>query len=498
MKDGQKKDKNLINKYIKPQQITKYTKGGKDFIEQSNIQQILEQASPPDTKQLEDILSKSLAVNTLTLEEAAVLLKVTDSQNLMQMQEAAAAVKRKVYDNRIVTFAPLYLGNHCVNDCLYCGFRRSNLKAKRVVLSKEQIVQEVKTLAGKIGHKRLIVVYGEHPLNDIDYIVDSIKTIYSVKEKTRFGTGEIRRVNVNAPPFAIEELRRLKEVGIGTYQVFQETYHRPAYHRVHPETTVKGDYGWRLYTMHRAMEAGIDDVGLGVLFGLYNWQYEVLGLLAHSRELEKKFSIGPHTISFPRLEPAANTPFTKNIPFKVGDSDFMKLITVLRLAVPYTGLIVTAREKAAIRRKSLALGVTQTDASTKIGLGAYSGKRKRQDRQGQQFIIGDTRSLEDVIKEFAELGYITSFCTAGYRCGRTGKCIMDLLRSGQEGRFCKLNAVLTFKEWLEDFASEETKQVGQKLINQEIAQIKEKMPQVFDKFYSYYQRISQGQRDLYF
>jgi 2-iminoacetate synthase len=250
--------------------------------------------------------------------------------------------------------------------------------------------------------------------------------------------------------------------------------------------------------MHRALEAGVDDVGIGALFGLYDWKFEVMGLVSHAHELEQAFGIGPHTISFPRLEPAENTPFTKNSKYMVSDEDFLKLITVIRLAVPYTGMIITARESHDIRKRSLNLGITQTDASTKIGIGAYAETSDNQEGNRQQFYLGDTRSLDEVIREFAEMGYITSFCTAGYRCGRTGKCIMDLLKTGAEGKYCKLNAVLTFREWLDDFASSQTKEAGERVIAREIKEVKKSMPKVYNQFIEYYQRIKNGERDLYF
>ena len=249
--------------------------------------------------------------------------------------------------------------------------------------------------------------------------------------------------------------------------------------------------------MHRAFEAGIDDVGIGVLFGLYDWRFEVMGLIAHSRELESRFGIGPHTISFPRLEPADNAPYTTRSPYFVNDEDFKRLMVVIRLSVPYTGMIITARETAAIRRDAFMFGCTQTDASSCIGVGGYGEKMLEQEGNRQQFFLGDTRSLDEVIKEFAERGYITSFCTAGYRCGRTGKCIMDLLRSGKEGKFCKLNAVLTFREWLDDFATKDTIVFGEHVIQEEIKEIKKNMPQMFPKFMEYYKRIQNGERDLY-
>lgn len=483
---------------IKNEEIGKFITGGKYFINPEEINGHLAAEKIPSRDRVREILQKSLSVETLTMEETACLLNVEDREILEEMKETAAEVKKKVYDNRIVTFAPLYMGNYCVNDCKYCGFRCSNRGVVRKVLSLEEVAKETEVLAGKIGHKRLITVYGEHPANDIDYIIDTIKTVYKVKVKTKYGCGQIRRINVNAPPFAMDDLVKLHEAGIGTYQVFQETYHPSTYSSVHPAGTLKGNYPWRLYVMHRAMEAGIDDVGLGVLFGLYDWKFEVMGLVAHDRELEQCFGIGAHTVSFPRIDPAIETPYSDNPPFRVSDEDFKKLITVIRLAIPHTGMIITARETAAIRNDALSLGITQTDASTRIGIGAYTREKDSDTADKQQFILGDMRSLDQVIREFADRGYITSFCTAGYRCSRTGKCIMELLRSGQEGKFCKLNAVLTFREWLNDFASEQTRAIAEPLINKEISEIREQQPGVYPSFMEYYKRIEKGERDLYF
>jgi len=439
-----------------------------------------------------------LEINTLSFEDTAFLLNISDYGLEEEMQAVAQKVKKKVYDNRIVTFAPLYLSNSCVNNCLYCGFRGSNNDIARKTLSLEEISKEIEVLSGEIGHKRLIVVYGESPQTDSEYIAKTINAIYKVKVKTKNGWGQIRRVNVNASPMSIEDLKIVKDAGIGTYQVFQETYNRQAYSKVHPQGTIKGNYQWRLYAMHRAFEAGVDDVGIGVLFGLNDWKFEVLGLLAHAQELEAKFGIGPHTISFPRLEPATHAPFTQDSGYKVNDRDFKRLITVIRLAVPYTGMIITARENAQMRNETLNLGWTQTDASTRIGVGAYSDSCSGQKPQSQQFVLGDTRTLNELIYHFSKQGSITSFCTAGYRCGRTGANIMKLLRSGQEGKFCKLNAVLTFREWLDDFADEVTKQAGEEIITAEIKEVEAKMPGFFPKMVEYYQRIKEGERDLYF
>ncbi len=483
---------------IREDQITRYMDHGRDFIEEAQIEARLKASvAEPDPRQVRDILAKSLAIKDLSLDEVALLINVHDKALLEEMRATALKVKLKVYDNRIVTFAPFYLGNYCVNRCAYCGFNNDNTSAARKVLNEEEIRREVEVLAGRIGHKRLIVVYGEHPRNDVDYIVASMKTIYDVKVKTRHGTASIRRVNVNAPPFSVEDLKKINDAGLGTYQVFQETYHRDTYARMHPANTIKGNYHWRLYAMHRAMEAGIDDVGIGALFGLYDWRYELMALVAHTQALEKKMGVGAHTISFPRLVPALNSIIGADWPYLVGDEDFRKIMMIIRLAVPYTGMIITAREKAAIRNDALMMGVTQMDASSHIAIGGYADSVTAQHEDKQQFILGDTRTLDELIRDLAGMGYITSFCTAGYRCGRTGRCIMDLLRSGAEGKFCKLNAVLTFQEWIDDFAGEDTRRLAQPLIDREVGEIKARQPQAFDVFMDYHARIKKGQRDLY-
>lgn len=485
---------------IREDEITRYLNKGQSFLDEANLANTLNAQEAPDTAEVEAILQKSLSIETLTLEETATLLNVTDPGLRARMEEVAGQVKRDVYDNRIVTFAPLYLGNQCVNECAYCGFRCSNKRLERSVLSLDQVRRETEVLTGKIGHKRLIVVYGEHPSMDVQYMIDSLRTIGDVKIETRRGSwSQIHRCNVNAPPLQIEELKRLKAVGIGTFQVFQETYHQATYGKLHPSHTLKGHYLWRLYSMHRAMEAGVDDVGIGALFGLYDWRFEVMSLVAHAIELEQRFGVGPHTISFPRMEDVPNTPFVKQTAWKVDDDAFRRLVTVIRLAVPHTGMILTARESAEVRRQVLPLGCTQMDASSRIGLCSYDkADDAGQDKQTQQFILGDTRSLDTVIRELAEAGYITSFCTAGYRCGRTGGRIMEMLKCGKEGNLCKLNAVITYREWLDDFASPETKAVGEKVIAQEIERIRQSRPEVYEFFMTTYQKTQDGARDLFF
>ena len=495
--------KEWVQQVIKPAEIEKYLVNGKDFIDVESIWSNLEKYKNPDKGQVRDILQKSLDIKLLSPEETAVLLNVEDPDLLEEMRATALEVKKRVYDNRIVFFAPLYCSNLCVNSCVYCGFRSDNCAEKRHVLTMDEVRRETEAIIDE-GHKRLIAVYGEHPQSDADYIAESMGQIYATKRVTPTGNGfnNIRRININAAPMSIADLRKLWRAGIGTYQVFQETYHPQRYAELHPANTIKGNYRWRLYAMHRAMDAGIDDVAIGALFGLYDWRFEVMGLIHHAHDLERQFGIGPHTISFPRMQPALGSFVSENSPYLVRDDAFKRLVMILRLAVPYTGLIVTARERAELRREIINYGCTQTDASTKIGIGAYSEKKQQDENADKvQFTLGDERSLDEVVRELANDGYITSFCTAGYRCGRTGDKIMNLLEKGVEGKFCKLNAVLTFREYLNDYASPETREIGEKLIARELQEI-ENMPFFTDKkllptFRSYYDRIARGERDLY-
>lgn len=485
---------------VKQDEIDKYLVNGKDFIDEKTIYEKLSNNRNPDKEYIRDIIEKSLSITRLGPDETAALLNVEDEDLWEELYEAADKVKHKVYDNRIVFFAPLYCSNLCVNSCIYCGFRKENPEEKRRILSMEEIKRETEAVIDE-GHKRMIVVYGEHPLSDADYMADSIKTVYDVRRKAKNGYGNIRRVNVNAAPMSISDLRKLQEVGIGTYQVFQETYNHALYEKLHPAGP-KSNYLWRLYSLHRAFDAGIDDVAIGALFGLYNWRFEVMALMYHTIDLERQFGgIGPHTISFPRMTPAVGSDFSTQSKYLVNDDDFKKLVTVLRLSVPYTGLIVTARERPEVRKEAIKVGCTQMDASTRIDIGGYSERANEQNQDKQQFMLGDTRKLDDVIRELAQKGMITSFCTAGYRCGRTGDKIMCLLRDCTEGKFCKLNAVLTFREYLDDYASEETKLVGEQLISKEIEEIRSmpfyKQHNLIEKFDEYYERISNGERDIY-
>ncbi|HHV16422.1 MAG TPA: [FeFe] hydrogenase H-cluster radical SAM maturase HydG [Gelria sp.] len=481
--------KEWVQNVIKPEEIEKYLDNGKDFIDENYINETLLKKQRPEKSEIREIMAKSLELQRLEPEETAALLNCNDEELWEEMYAAGLEIKIKVYGRRIVTFAPLYVSNRCVNNCVYCGFRSENKNIHRHSLNTEELQEEIKALVSK-GHKRLIMVYGEHPKSDVNYIADTLQTAYS----TKVDNGEIRRVNVNAAPLCVEDLKVLKEVGIGTFQVFQETYHHQTYKNLHSRGPLKRDYLWRLYSLHRCIEAGVDDVGLGALFGLYNWKFEIMGLLLHTIDLENKFGgIGPHTISFPRLQPAVNTPWINNSPYLVDDDTFKKLVTVIRLAVPYTGMIITAREKAEVRDDVLQVGCTQLDADANIGVGSYS--KHALDYNKQQFILGDNRSLDEAIRALAHMGFITSFCTADYRCGRTGACFMDITKKGKIHNLCMPNAILTFKEYLLDYASDETKKVGQPLIEMELESLpNEGIKQTVREMLT---RIEAGERDLF-
>jgi len=477
-----------IDSVIKPEENERYKKRGKDFIDESAIEKALQTNHNPDKSRVREIMAKSLELVRLDPDETAALLNCEDEELWEEMYQIGLKIKHKVYGRRIVTFAPLYISNYCVNSCVYCGFRTENQHTQRHRLTHEELTEEIKALVTK-GHKRLIMVYGEHPNSDVHYIADTLKVAY----ETKVGNGEIRRANINAAPLSIADYTLLRDVGIGTYQVFQETYHHRTYQRLHPRG-LKADYEWRLYSLHRAMEAGVDDVGIGALFGLYDWKFEVMGLLMHTIDLENHFGgVGPHTISFPRLEPAVNTPFIEKTSYKVDDATFKKLVTVIRLSVPYTGMILTAREPAHIRNDVINVGCTQIDAGSNIGIGSYS--KDSLNFEKQQFILGDSRTLEEAIHDLVGMGYITSFCTAGYRCGRTGDYFMDIAKKGKVHNLCMPNAILTFKEYLLDYASEETRRAGEELIQKELMALPgEKLQKTVAEMLS---RIENGERDLY-
>lgn len=454
----------------------------KAIIDEQKIWEILEETKNPTPTIVSDILKKASKKEGLSLEEVGFLLNTDDPKLIERMFQVSSKIKKEIYGERLVFFAPLYLSSFCVNNCEYCGFHRRNPEPRKK-LTLEEVKEQVKILIN-MGHKRLLLEFGEHPImNPIDYVVDVIRTVYNTKS----GRGEIRRVNVNIAATTVENYRKLKECGIGTYQLFQETYHKETYKKMH--CGPKADYERQLFAHDRAMEAGIDDIGLGVLFGLFNYKFDTLALVSHSQYLDRKFGVGPHTISVPRFQPASTVNI--NLPYKVSEEQLLKIISILRMAVPYTGMIITTRERPEIRAKAFEIGISQTSAASRTNPGGY-GKEEAL----QQFSLQDHRNVNKVLQSVLKQELIPSFCTACYRLGRTGETIMKLLKSGKIHNLCRPNAILTFKEYLEDYASPEVKDLGLKIIDKYLKQIPDgnmrKETQLRLK------RIENGERDLYF
>ena len=430
------------------------------FIDEAAIGEALGAASTKDAGRVREILAKAAELKGLDMEDVAVLSSVSDPELLGDLFAAARDVKDAIYGSRLVLFAPLYISNMCNNDCLYCAFRVRNKELKRRALTQAEIRHETELLVDQ-GHKRVLLVAGEsYPKQGFGYVLDSIATIYEVKR----GNGEIRRVNVNVAPLSVPDFKALKGSGIGTFQLFQETYHRATYAEVHVGGKKK-DYDWRVTGMHRAMEAGIDDVGIGVLFGLADWRYEILAMLQHIHELERAYGVGPHTISVPRLEPASGSDMASHPPQPVSDVDFRKIVAILRLAVPYTGMILSTREQANLRQETFALGISQISAGSRTNPGGYE---ENEEFDAAQFQLGDHRSLDEVIRDISELGFVPSFCTACYRLGRTGMDFMDLAKPGDIKHHCDPNALSTFEEYLIDYGTPETREVGEALITRKV------------------------------
>ena len=460
-----------------------------DFIDDARLEELLKRPATEPAR-VDELIAKSLAKQPLAVEETADLLLAAQGEQLEKIFQAARQLKRDVYGNRIVLFAPLYVGNDCVNDCRYCGFQRSNADVVRRTLDQRELRQQVEAMIAK-GHKRTILVFGEHPRYDAQFIAACVRSAYAVK----VGNGEIRRVNINAAPMNVEDYRVIRQARIGTYQIFQETYHHATYRRYHPAGTRKGNYLYRLDGLARAMQAGCDDVGIGALFGLYDWRFEVLGLVSHALHLSARHGCGPHTISFPRLRPACGVQPEGR--YLVSDYDFKRLIAVLRLSVPYTGLICTAREPAALRREVMGFGVSQIDAGSRIELGGYTEVGDAQVMEREQFELGDIRPLDVVARELLEDGYIPSFCTSCYRLGRTGRQFMEFAIPGFIQDFCTPNALSTLLEYLLDYASAQTRAAGERAMAAELAGIEESplKLELLDRL----ERIrGKGERDLYF
>lgn len=474
--------------FYNPQQYVIPDRPKENFIDSDEIWNIIKAHENPTMEQVEAVIARSLQKNRLSLQETAVLVNAHESEMVDRIKAAARELKEMIYGKRIVLFAPLYIGNLCINDCTYCGFRSTNTKQERVTLSRQEITEEVKALEDA-GHKRLILVYGEHPKYDAKFIADSVNTVYDVKYKN----GEIRRVNINAAPLDVEGYKVVKEAGIGTYQIFQETYHRETYAKVH-KGGKKRDYDWRITGLDRAQEAGIDDVGIGALLGLYDWRFEVLGLIRHVNHFEAVYNVGPHTISFPRLQSASGLEIDKR--YYVSDEEFTRLVAILRLAVPYTGLILTAREPSRVRDEVLEYGVSQIDGGTHIEMKGYTRNKEQQVLDHEQFEICDSRTLNEVMEELVDNGYIPSFCTACYRLKRTGEHFMEFSVPGFIKRFCQPNAMLTLAEYLEDYAPVSTKKKGYQLIQENLDGFEDK--EFKKKLEERLERVKQGERDLYF
>jgi len=456
-----------------------------DFINEAKVWETLEQNKNPEPAKIKEVLAKAAEMKGLNLADVAVLTSISDPEMLAELFNMANTVKETIYGKRLVLFAPLYISNLCANECLYCAFRATNKAIDRHALSQEHIAREVEVLINQ-GHKRVLLVAGEsYPKKGFDYVLESIRTIYSVKSEH----GEIRRVNINVAPLTVDEFKLAKAEGIGTYQIFQETYHRETYKKVHVGGK-KRDYNWRVWALHRAMEAGIDDVGIGVLFGLFDYRFEIMAMMQHIFELEDKFGVGPHTISVPRMEPATNSDIASHPPFPVSDIDFRKIVAILRLAVPYTGIIMSTRETAKMRRDTFALGVSQISAGSKTNPGGY----EEDDEISGQFSLGDHRLLDEVIRDVASMGYIPSFCTACYRLGRTGQDFMDLAKPGDIRLHCGPNGLSSFKEYLQNYASPETREIGDQLIRETIAGLTGVAKQRAEKLVK---RVEAGRDDVY-
>jgi len=460
-----------------------------EFIDEKYINSLIKDKSLKDRVLQLSIIEKARLEKGISLNESAALLNITDNDVLEELFSAAKEIKENIYGNRLVMFAPLYLTNACVNNCLYCAFRKDNKELVRRTLTVDEVEMEARQLIMD-GHKRLLLVCGEHPKeSNLEFVGKAIKQIYSINYKGN----NIRRVNVNIAPLSTEDFKRLHSFEIGTYQIFQETYHYETYTKMHPSGPKK-DYAFRLRAPERAFEAGIDDLGIGALFGLTDFRFELLAMLMHAEHMEKTLGVGPHTISIPRLEPANNAPVAGSPPNSVDDLSFKKMIAILRLAVPYTGIILSTREKAELRRDLFNVGVSQISAGSKTSPGSYNEKKETSSEFGQ-FQLGDHRSLDEVVKDVCELGYLPSFCTACYRSGRTGDRFMELAKTGKIGHICTPNALATFKEYLLDFASNGYSEKSENELMKQVNKLPEKDKNATKRMIA---KLENGERDVFF
>lgn len=464
----------------------------KDIVDERRIEQALAAAQRATPAQVRAVIRKALTLKGLTADETAVLLHQDRNPKLLaEILRAAGRVKEAIYGKRIVFFAPLYTSNVCQNNCLYCAYRRDNRKLARKVLTPEEVARQVEVLEDQ-GHKRLLLVAGQMPR--FAHILDALRTIYA----TRKNQGEIRRVNVNIAPPTVAQFRQLKRVGVGTYQCFQETYHRATYNRMHPDGP-KADYAWRLKVMDRAYQAGLEDVSLGVLLGLYDYRFDVTAMIMHGQYLDRRYRIGPHAVSVPRLRVAHGTPLCDDASlngnrYLITDDQLKLTVAAIRLALPYTGLILSTRETPAMRLELCNAGVSQISAGSHVDVGGYAERDRRRSMDGQ-FELADTRPLDKVIRDVLAAGNVPSFCTACYRCGRTGEAIMDLLKPGAIQQFCFPNALLTFQEYLLDYASPATRRTGNAFLARQLKRLPLK---IREKTRQRLEQIRRGRRDLYF
>ncbi|MCF7956011.1 MAG: [FeFe] hydrogenase H-cluster radical SAM maturase HydG [Phycisphaerae bacterium] len=460
-------------------------------IDGNRIDDLLDVGVVYDAGRIDGILAKAKELNRLSLEETAALLSVRDAGLTEKIFEAAAYVKNAIYGRRVVLFAPLYISNRCVNKCQYCAFKADNASLERRSLRSEEVIEQVEWLLSR-GHKRILMVTGEatrvNGMANIDYYLESIKAIYDAQ----VGPHKIKRVNVNCAPLSLDEFKLLKGSGIGTYQIFQESYHDETYKLMHPAGP-KSDPNNRLDAVDRAFKAGIDDIGVGVLYGLADYRFETLAMLMHIEYLENTYGVGPHTISVPRIEPAEGADFTKNVPNAISDKDFTKLVAVLRLAVPYTGIILSTREEALMRDKLVNLGISQISAESRTAPGGYATEDNNQDH-GIQFTLGDQRTLDEIIGSLVKQKYLPSFCAACYRKKRTGEAFMNMARPGNIKGMCQMNGLVTLKEYLDDFGSEQVRKDGYALIEECVENLGSDARQMLDGFFSH---IDDGVRDEY-
>ncbi len=464
-----------------------------DFINEDKIIATLEKNKNHPEEKIKKILKNALQLKGLDLDDAVSLLNInSDNPDLMnRLFNTAFRIKNLIYGNRLVLFAPLYISNMCSNNCLYCGFRKDNKSMKRRRLNIEEVKEETKLILEQ-GHKRILMLMGEkYDECSFEYFLKCVNAAYFVKDSKG---NSIRRVNIEIAPLRDEEFKKLSKVKIGTYTVFQETYHKETYKKMHPSGK-KADYEWRLYVMDRALRNGLNDVGIGALFGLYDYRFEVLALLQHAKHLDKTYGVGPHTISIPRIEPAQNAPASIDIPSPVSDQDFKKLVAVIRCSVPYTGMILSTRESPKMRSELFNLGISQISAGSKTNPGGYKEAFVNPEDE-EQFSLNDTRNTGEVIASVIKQGFVPSFCTGCYRLGRVGQDFMDLAKPGLIKLHCLPNALTTLKEYLVDYADEEIKKAGYELIKKELNNIPSEKRK--EKTIEYLRRIENGERDLYF